>query len=302
MATGYLHRSYAGSFLEFGTPRQLPRCGGWILEREIPGTTHRDAMGCYPIFVCDDWSRLSADLEDIGQELVSVSIVTDPFGDYDATCLKKAFKDIVVPFKEHIVVDLSYPLSDAVSRHHRYYSRKSLKKVRIEVCQDPIRFFEDWIGLYDTLVKRRHIRGLSAFSYSSFAKQFSVPGLFMLRVVYENLTIGAQLWFIQKDVGYSHLTAFNEVAYKLRASYGLYWTALEYFSKRLRWLDLGGGAGLNKDGCDGLTAFKRGWSSGTRPAYFCGRIFNKRKYEEIVQLKNVITHDYFPAYRNGEFT
>jgi hypothetical protein len=97
------------------------------------------------------------------------------------------------------------------------------------------------------------------------------------------------------------LTAFNEVAYKLRASYGLYWTALEYFSNKLRWLDLGGGAGLNKNGSDGLTVFKRGWSSGTRPAYFCGRIFNKRKYEEIVQLKNVITHDYFPAYRNGEF-
>jgi hypothetical protein len=41
---GYLRPGYAES-LEFGTPRELPRCGGWVLERQIPGFPDQDAMG-----------------------------------------------------------------------------------------------------------------------------------------------------------------------------------------------------------------------------------------------------------------
>ena len=37
--SGYLHPNYAQSLAEFGKPRELTNCGGWILEREIPGLT-----------------------------------------------------------------------------------------------------------------------------------------------------------------------------------------------------------------------------------------------------------------------
>jgi len=46
--TGYLHHSYADSLAEFGTPYLLPKSGGWILKRQIPGFTYSDGMGCYP--------------------------------------------------------------------------------------------------------------------------------------------------------------------------------------------------------------------------------------------------------------
>ena len=53
---GYLSQEYAAAFAEFGTARRLPRSGGWLIERPIAGTDDRDAMGCYPLFSCADWS------------------------------------------------------------------------------------------------------------------------------------------------------------------------------------------------------------------------------------------------------
>ena len=66
-----MHAMYAASLEEFGTPRELPRCKGWILECQIPGFSDHDAMGCYPLFLCQDWPRLHSDLEDLGNDLVS---------------------------------------------------------------------------------------------------------------------------------------------------------------------------------------------------------------------------------------
>src|SRR5688500_13111911 len=87
--TGYLHPGYARSFQEFGMPRELPRCRGWILARSIPALPDLDAMGCYPIFACQDWSRLHLDVDDLQNHLVSLTVVTDPFGDYDEPYLQR---------------------------------------------------------------------------------------------------------------------------------------------------------------------------------------------------------------------
>ena len=69
-------------------------------------------------------------------------------------------------------------------------------------------------------------------------------------------TIGAHLWMLDKDVAYSDLAAFHEQAYGLSASYALYWYAINYFMGHVRWMDLGGGAGLADDSNDGLSRFK----------------------------------------------
>ena len=45
---GYMHPFYAEALSEFGTPVALPASGGWLLERCLPGTADRDAMGPYP--------------------------------------------------------------------------------------------------------------------------------------------------------------------------------------------------------------------------------------------------------------
>jgi hypothetical protein len=76
---GYTDPRYALSLQEFGEPLELPRCGGWILVRSIPGTPYKDAMSCYPLFACRDWTKLHEDLEQVGEDLVSLTLVNDPF-------------------------------------------------------------------------------------------------------------------------------------------------------------------------------------------------------------------------------
>ena len=302
MVTGYLHPQYAESLSEFGALRELPHCGGCILVRQISGFPYHDAMGCYPLFCCQDWAQLHADLEDLDNELVSLALVTDPFGEYSPAYLRRCFKDVAIPFKDHFIVDLSCPIDTFASSHHRRYARKALRDVQIERCQDPTQFNDEWVNLYATLTERHNIKGIPAFSRLAFAKQLKVPGLVMFRAVYKETTVGMTLWYIQEEVGYYHLAAYSDTGYNLRASFALFWSAIGYFAGQgLRWLNLGAGASIKGNGPDGLSQFKRGWSTGTRTAYFCGRILNPKRYVEIVQSRNILETSYFPAYRKGEF-
>lgn len=299
--TGYAHPLYSKSFMEFGIPRELPRCKGWILERQIPGSPYRDAMGCYPLFVCDDWSQLQADLEEIGKDLVSISLVTDPFGKYDLEDLHRCFKDVFINFKEHYIVDLQLPINEIVSKHHQYYTRKTLEQVCVTKINYPLLFVNEWINFHKTLVEKHNIKGIKAFSRKSFIQQFCVPGIVTFQAMYKNKPIGAHIWYVQGEVAYSHLAACSPLGYELMASYPLYYFAIEYFADKVQRLDLGAGAGVSSASTDGLSQFKSGWSTGTRPTYFCGRIFDHNRYSELTNSKGISTTDYFPAYRQGEF-
>ncbi|NER51662.1 MAG: GNAT family N-acetyltransferase [Symploca sp. SIO1A3] len=299
--TGYLDPLYAESLAEFGSPRFLPKSKGWILERQIFNLPYQDAIGCYPLFSCQDWPMLHEDLESLHDQLVSLVVVTDPFGNYDFEYLKECFKDKAIPFKEHFIIDLEHPVDKFVSSHHRRNARKALRDIRVEKCQDPMEFKEDWIKLYDVLIKRHNIRGIATFSEESFIKQLKTPGICMFRAVHQDVTIGITLWSVQSNIGYYHLGAYSELGYQLRASFALFWSIIEHFSQtNLRWLDLGAGAGLKQDSTDGLSRFKSGWSTGTKTAYLCGRIFDPEKYAELTKAKEITATNYFPAYRKGE--
>ena len=294
--SGYLHPSYAESLSEFGKPRFLMKCGGWILERPVPGYSYHDAMGCYPLFFCRDWSQLYDDLLGIENDIVSLALVTDPFGNYDACLLERCF-DKVIAYKEHFVTDLS---RTTLSEHHRRNCRKALRQVQIERCDDPVQFIDDWFTLYINLMSRHGIRGIPAFSRRVFEIQLRVPGMMAFRAVYQTRTIGMILWYLQDNIGYYHLGAYSDQGYNLLASFALFWTAFEYFADHgIRWVDLGAGAGVAGNKEDGLSRFKRGWASGTRRAYFCGRILQPDKYQELAE--GVCASSYFPVYRQDEF-
>jgi hypothetical protein len=298
--TGYLHPGYPESLAEFGRPRELPRSGGWLLERGIPGSDLVDAMGCYPLFVCHDWSRLPLDLADLQGELVSVSLVTDPFGDFDRQLLDACF-DTVSPFKEHYVADLSETAETIVSKHHRGCALRALQDVSVEVCHEPRELLEEWIALYEVLIEKHAIHGIPAFSRAAFARQLTVPGIVALRAKHQGATVAANLFYVQGAIAYDHLTASSPEGYRLRASYALKWSAMKYFVGRVRWIGWGGGAGIARSGSDGLTVFKSGWARQTRPVYHCGRILDKGKYGELTQARRLESSAFFPAYRHGEF-
>jgi hypothetical protein len=258
-------------------------------------------MGCYPLFACQDWSQLYLDLEAVGEDLVSLALVTDPFGDYDESYLQRCFGDVVIPFKDHYVVDLARPMNEIGGRRRRKHARRALRKIQVEVSEEPTQFAEEWMALYNVLIERHNIRGLRAFSRTAFTTQLAIPGMAMFRAVYQGTVVGAQLNLVQGDVVYAHLAAFSQVGYQVGASYALDWATIEYYVDKARWLDLGGGVGLAKDAVDGLSQYKQGWCTGTRTAYFCGRIFDRAKYAKLSNASGASETDYFPAYRRGEF-
>lgn len=299
--SGYLDPAYAESLSEFGAPLSLPHCGGCLLERKVPHTNLRDAMGCYPLFACQNWSKLKTDLQDLDQDLVSVCLVTDPFGDFDVAYLRECFPDLVKPFKDHFVTDLSQPLESFVHPHHLRNARNALRKLDVERCIRPLAFLDDWASLYEILVQRHEISGITAFSKNSFARQLAVPGIVAFRAVEHDNTVGMLLWYTQDDRAYYHLGAYSQRGYETGASFALFDHALRYFcSQEIKWLNLGAAAGST--GSDsGLARFKQGWSNGVRTAYFCGRILAPTEYERLVAATNTSSTDYFPAYRLGEF-
>jgi len=302
MISAYLHPLYAESLSEYGTPRHLTRCGAWILQRQIPGFPYFDAMGTYPLLSCTNWDELHLDLDELQGQLVSISAVIDPFGEYDLAYLQSCFKDVTFPFKQHFIVDLTRPLESFVNSHHRRNAKKALEEVTVEQCINPDTYLDDWMRLYGNLIERHHIKGLTTFSRNSFAGQFKVPGMVAFRAMSNGETIGMLLWYIQKKIGYYHLGAYSPRGYELGASFALFRVAIQRLAERgLQWLNIGAGAGSQNGEQDGLTRFKRGWSTGMRTAYFCGRIFDQRKYQEIVEAKGLPPAKFFPAYRLGEF-
>ena len=164
---------------------------------------------------------------------------------------------------------------------------------------DPVGHLAKWVELFGVLAKRHRITGIRAFSPDAFAKQLAIPGMVMFDARANGETVGLDLWYIQGDVAYGHLVAFNERGYALRASYATKWFMLNYFAGKVRWVDLGGGAGTISNGSDGLSLYKEGWSTGTVPAYLCCRIFDQTLYDVLSAASGTTGSSYFPAYRAG---
>jgi lipid II:glycine glycyltransferase (peptidoglycan interpeptide bridge formation enzyme) len=208
----------------------------------------------------------------------------------------------VLPFKKHFVTELPQSPEQFLSSHHRRNARKALQHLNVEISENPSAHLDEWLSLYQNLIQRHAITDIRSFSRCSFEQQLKVPGIVLFRALRGQKTIGILLWYAQGDVAYYHLGAYDPAGYELNASFALFWTALEYFkSKNFQWLNLGAGTGLDDASEDGLTRFKRGWSNGTRTAYFCGRILDREAYAQLAQSTGNSSTNYFPAYRKGEF-
>ncbi|MBA4107478.1 MAG: hypothetical protein C0485_17210 [Pirellula sp.] len=293
---GYASRAYAEALAEFGEVIELPNCGGALLGQSIADSTHRDAVGPYPIFSCRDWSGLSADLDSLSGRFVCAYAVTDPFGETSADELARAFPDLCYAYKQHYAADLSRPLDSFVDSHHRRNIRKGLKHVSVSRLTASAETLAAWQALYDCLIERHDIRGIARFSAESFAKQFAVPGFDCFAAVDAEGICGMTLWYVDRGVAYYHLGAYNERGYGQAAAYAIFSTALQRFAEEgVRWAALGAGAGTTAAD-SGLTRFKQGWSTETRPAYLCGRILQPETYQRLSIAAPTGT-TFFPAYR-----
>ena len=130
-ADGYMHRAYVDFFRDWraGSTAAQRRMA---FTRTVPGTmpvTHR----LLPIFGAGS-GTLGEDIGSLGEDLVAVSLVTDPFGDFEPAMLRTAFPDRCFPFKEHLVADLSVSRITAISSQHRREARRALRHFGVELC------------------------------------------------------------------------------------------------------------------------------------------------------------------------
>jgi hypothetical protein len=294
---GYASLAYAQSLDEFGTVRPLPASGGSLLVRTIGGSDARDGMGCYPVFSCSRWNALGQDLDYLAEDLVSVCLVTDPFADVTSSQLAGTFPDVCYPYKDHYVVDLQQPLDHVVASHHRRNVRKAMKLVEVHPESSGPELLQTWQALYGNLVARHGITGLARFSPASFARQVRVPGFTAFAGRCEGQTCGVVLWYVCGDVAYYHLAAYSDRGYDAGASFALFWESLSHFASiGVRWAALGAGAGVNSTE-SGLTRFKQGWATETRPVYFCGRVLQPQMYRRLSENR-IASSSFFPAYRS----
>jgi len=297
--SGYLDKLYALSLLEYGVPVKLNQSESWILERPIARSGYKDAMGCYPIFSCKDWTHLHKDLKDIDNNLVAFSMVTDPLANFDLNELQKTFPDVCYPYKSHYVISLKDYKKHIISKGHQRNVQKAQNLLTLERIDNPKKYLNKWMELYSALINRHKINGIARFSYNSFKLQFDTLGFVVYTASFINKIVGMVLFFKMDGGVYYHLGAYDEDGYANSASFGIFWQAIQDFAAEgLSWLNLGSGAGLKAKSNDGLTRFKKGWSSETRTAYFCGKVFDKQIYDDLNSRYGQSDH-FFPAYRSG---
>lgn len=297
---GYRSRDYITALKHLGSPRLLPASGGYLLERRIPHSEHRDATGPYPLFDCRDWDLLGDDLEELSQTLVSLVLIPTPFMECRVATLRRLFPDLCRVHKRHYVVDLTESWRDAVSRHHSYYAKRALKRLRVLPCGGDVhRWVPQWIGLYEQLARRHGIQGVYDFPVESLGRQLALPGMQVYRAEMDSEVVGMQLWLRDGPRAYYHLSAYSENGYRASASYAMVFHVLSQLREQgVAWADLGGGAGGGDNGSQGLDKFKAGWTAATRDVYLCGRIFDQRAYRALLSADDSRPGGYFPAYRS----
>ena len=295
---GYAHPAYAEVYRGFGIPHRLEASGGTVLLRNIAGTDLRDAMGCYPIFCCHEWQGLATDLEVLARNTVSLVLVADPFHGPHLAALHKLF-DHVVPFKTHYIADTDRPIEAFVPKSRLRAARRALRKLTVEIAEDPPSLVDDWLRLQVEACTKRRPTGMNVLPREAVERLFAVVGLVVLRAVHEGNTVGMHVVFHQDDVVFGHFGAYSAVGYRLGASTALHVCGIEYFSGKARWIDWGGVPG-GADADTGLSHFKQDFSSTRRTVFLCGRVFDRATYERLTARLTPNPHPYFPAYRQGE--
>lgn len=292
---GYCGPAYPQSLVHVGRAVALERSRGWCLVRSIEGTNFSDAIGPYPFYVCQDWSRLAEDATALAATAVSLTIVTDPFANVSQHTLTEAFPDLCLPYKQHYVVHLGAASADD---HHRRNIKVGLRNTAVEMEDQAERWLPDWIRLYEHLIERHSIDGVARFSPESFVRQFQVPSMLVVRALVEDHVVGMSLWAINGERAYYHLGAYNEQGYRARASYAMFSRVFETLAARgVREVGLGAGAGAQASSA-GLERFKRGWATGTKQVYLCGRILDRVAYQAACRSRGRLgTEGFFPAYR-----
>lgn len=296
---GYADPAYASALHQLGVPRPLTNSGGWLLVRSnSEGLT--DAMGPYPIFTCLDWRGIPDDFRALGDELVSVVLVTDPFAHEAVEVMETLAPDVLRPYKDHYVVDLTLPVEKMGRASRRGTAMRAARALDLSIEGAAGVDADEWTALYEHVIARHRVTGPAAFSSDSLNAQLAVPGALFASARHHGELVAAQFCLRQGEVVYSHLAASSAEGYRLRAMHALDLFVLESLASTASWFDFGGGGGAPGDAADGLSQYKSSWATGVRPTWLAGLVLNRQSYDAATILQGSPQDGYFPAYRRPQ--
>lgn len=290
--TGYQSTKYQDSYNLVGsveTVESIP-----FLVRDTPGG-FKDGMSIYPflsrgsIHECKVQSALRSIT--LSKRLVSSVIITDPLESppqvYDNSNIKK--------FRDHYIVDLqSWDLKNCSKNTKKNVKRlfKLLDSGDYRISIDPgVSYCEDFHTLYQSTVSKYSVSGLLNFSKDHLDKQVNTPGSILVSLVDTTTSeyLGSQLYYIQGDCVYWHLSGYSQKCINLAASFiHTYSAILNFKHLGFRYLVLGSGGGN-----PGLESYKSGFSTHIKPNYIIKTVHDPETYGKIVIPGN----SFFPGYR-----
>lgn len=286
----YASAQYASAFAPLEVAA-LPLARAHVLVRPVPGSSARDAMGCYPLFVFDPSEGLDEDFQELARlGLVSFVGVTDCMTQPGDEYLARHFT-LARPFKTHNVHDASLPGAD-YSKHHRDRVRKAHRKCETRVV-NLADHLDAWCACYDTLVARKGITGIQAFSRRYFETLARMEQVVTVAAFAQGEFVSGHIWMRHQGVVYAHLAASSELGYKLLSAFAIYDFAIQMF-RADNLIDLGGGAGTDTSETDGLSLFKKGFANSERKNRLVGKVLNPAAYAELAGGRGGA---FFPAYR-----
>jgi hypothetical protein len=296
----YGSRSYAETLGHIGRVRWLPQAGGALFERNVSGTIYTDLVGPYPWAGFDDWSKLGDDLSRMhsGTAPVSVTAVVAPSTASTDAALQRAFPDHLVDFKPHFLVDLSSNYGDSFAASHR--RKISRRDERLSICcvEPTGSVRSDWVRLYRALADRHQLSEMASFSASALTRQLYLDGTHVFAARLEQETVGMAIFMVDGPLAAYHLGAYSRRGYELEASFSLFPVAFKSLAANgVKLLNLGGGSGLGPSVNDGLSRFKRGWSTHQEMSRIGGRIIRPDVYAQLSGASP--PSNYFPRYRSS---
>lgn len=274
----------------------LPHAGIHVLLRPVPGSEHKDAMGCYPICPFRACPGFAEDLDVLRRAgAVSLVLVTDCLDQPDEGFLRRHFS-LCRPYKTHYTYDVALPDSD-YSKHHRdriRRARKSCETREVHLADH----LEDWMACYETLVRKRGITGIQNFPRRYFEAVAAMPEATTIAAFAEGQFVSAHIWMRHEGKLYAHLAASTDLGYKLRSAFVIYDHAIQRFKQECI-IDFGGGAGAEESEQDGLRDFKRGFANGETRNFLCGAVLDEAAYRNLCARRGVDSAiGFFPAYRS----
>lgn len=302
---GYNSLLYAKSFEGVGKLISSKHGDISLLERDIPGTNEKDLISLYPLNTSPEGFYTSSegfydDLRD--KDHVSATLILSPLFDlpYGVSDLKERDWDIIKDYKEHYIVDLSKPIwmaSDHWDKVRTFAKTGYEVSMRVLYPHNVVDYARRFHKLYQTLVKKRGIEGVTNFSEQSIIRQFQVPGLLVFEVLDERGDpMAIRTFYLDgQDNCYFHLGAASHKAFAKAPghSQAIHYEAITYLKQLgLSKLVLGS---IPDVGGEGLRSFKQGFSNmETKTNLIVMKVLNQDIYDKLVSSRNT---EYVPPYR-----